>query len=76
MPFFSFSYLFKFFSSAPCEGFSCGLHATCKPDGEEAMCVCNQGWSYDPMDISAGCKGNVLFILKNCMFEILTRKIK
>ena len=41
---------------APCEGIDCGRHAYCKPEGLEAHCICEDGWSFDPLDISAGCK--------------------
>lgn len=40
---------------APCEDVKCGDHAYCKPDGDEAYCVCEEGWTYDPSDISKGC---------------------
>lgn len=40
---------------APCEDVKCGLHAYCKADGAEAYCVCDEGWTYNPSDISAGC---------------------
>ncbi|ROT61478.1 hypothetical protein C7M84_020730 [Penaeus vannamei] len=45
--------------SAPCEGVECGPHATCKPDGVEAMCMCDPGWTYDPKDITADALVNV-----------------
>lgn len=40
---------------APCEGIVCGPHAFCKLDGPETFCVCEDGWSYDPKNITAGC---------------------
>lgn len=40
---------------APCEDVKCGQHAYCKADGNEAYCVCDDGWTYNPSDISAGC---------------------
>lgn len=33
----------------------CGQHAYCRADGSEAFCVCDEGWTYNPSDISAGC---------------------
>lgn len=41
---------------APCEDVKCGLHAYCKADGTEAFCVCDEGWTYNPSDIAAGCQ--------------------
>lgn len=40
---------------APCEDVKCSEHAYCKPDGAEAYCVCEEGWTFDPTDIAAGC---------------------
>lgn len=40
---------------APCDDVKCGEHAYCKPDGIEAYCVCEEGWTFDPNDIAAGC---------------------
>lgn len=40
---------------APCEDVKCGEHAFCKPDGHEAYCICEDGWTFNPSDISAGC---------------------
>lgn len=40
---------------APCEDVKCGEHAYCKADGTEAYCVCDEGWTYNPNDIAAGC---------------------
>lgn len=40
---------------APCEDITCGPHAYCKPDGVEAYCVCEEGWTFNPRDIAAGC---------------------
>lgn len=34
----------------------CGSHAYCKADGVEAFCVCDEGWTYNPSDIAAGCQ--------------------
>lgn len=42
---------------APCEDVKCGNHAYCKPDGNEAYCICEDGWTFNPSDISAGCIG-------------------
>lgn len=40
---------------APCEDVKCSPHAYCKADGADAFCVCDEGWTYNPNDISAGC---------------------
>lgn len=40
---------------APCEDVKCGSHAYCKPDGLEAYCICEDGWTFNPSDIAAGC---------------------
>ena len=40
---------------SPCDGVNCGQHATCKPHGEEAACVCKQGFTFDPSNIKLGC---------------------
>lgn len=40
---------------APCEDVRCGPHAYCKPDGLEAYCICEDGWTFNPSDIAAGC---------------------
>lgn len=40
---------------APCEEVKCGSHAYCKPDGVEAYCICEDGWTFNPADIAAGC---------------------
>ncbi|KAI5697377.1 hypothetical protein M8J75_009317 [Diaphorina citri] len=40
---------------APCEDVKCAAHAYCKANGLEAFCMCEEGWTYDPEDISAGC---------------------
>ncbi len=39
----------------PCEDVNCGRHASCQIEGEEAYCVCQVGWTYNPKEISAGC---------------------
>jgi len=36
---------------------SCGEHAFCKADGHEAYCICEDGWTFNPNDIAAGCVG-------------------
>lgn len=41
----------------PCEDVKCGPRAFCKSDGQEALCICEKGWTYVPGDISAGCVG-------------------
>lgn len=40
---------------APCDDVKCGDHSYCKPNGIEAYCVCEEGWTFIPTDISAGC---------------------
>lgn len=40
---------------APCDDVKCGQHAFCKPDGQEAYCICEDGWTFNPNDIAAGC---------------------
>lgn len=40
---------------APCDDVKCGKHSYCKADGAEAYCVCENGWTFDPSDIAAGC---------------------
>lgn len=47
----------KIVFSAPCEDVKCGPHAYCKADGSEAYCICEEGWTFNPGDISAGCVG-------------------
>ncbi len=53
--------------TAPCEDVKCGPHAYCKANGAEAYCICEEGWTYKPGDVSAGCvgefhKNNVFFL--------------
>lgn len=40
---------------APCEDVKCGEHSFCRAEGNEAYCVCDEGWTYDPKDVSLGC---------------------
>lgn len=40
---------------APCEDVKCGSHAYCKPEENEAFCICEEGWTFLPSDISKGC---------------------
>ena len=54
------------FFSAPCEGIKCGSNAICEPNGVEAMCMCKPGWTYDPVDISAGCVGKWCVLVIAC----------
>lgn len=44
---------------APCDDVKCGEHAYCKPDGQEAYCICEEGWTFNPSDIAAGCIGTL-----------------
>ena len=39
----------------PCLEVNCGKHASCQIEGDEAFCVCQEGWTYNPREISAGC---------------------
>lgn len=39
----------------PCEDVKCGRHAFCKAEGQEAYCICEDGWTFNPNDIAAGC---------------------
>jgi hypothetical protein len=41
----------------PCTEVNCGKHASCQIEGSEAFCVCEEGWTYNPREISAGCVG-------------------
>jgi hypothetical protein len=43
--------------TAPCEDVKCGPHAFCKPEGQEAYCICEDGWTFNPNDVAAGCIG-------------------
>ena len=38
----------------PCQGVTCSQHAFCRPEAEEAFCVCEDGWTYDPNNLAAG----------------------
>lgn len=40
---------------APCEDVKCGDYSYCKTDGADAYCICEDGWTFDPTDIGAGC---------------------
>lgn len=48
---------------APCEDVKCGIHAFCKPNGQEAYCICEEGWTYNPNDLSLGCVGKIDYYL-------------
>jgi len=50
-------YYFYFYFAAPCDEVTCGEHAFCKADGHEAYCICEDGWTFNPNDIAAGCVG-------------------
>ena len=41
----------------PCLEVNCGKHSKCQVEGLEAFCVCDEGWTYNPKEISAGCQG-------------------
>ncbi|RWS29323.1 hypothetical protein B4U80_00125, partial [Leptotrombidium deliense] len=40
---------------SPCDGVQCGKYASCQVHGNEAACVCDQGFTFDPNNIAAGC---------------------
>ena len=47
---------------------NCGKHSKCQIEGTEAYCVCDEGWTYNPKDIAAGCIGknsNHIFVHTN-----------
>jgi len=37
------------------KGVTCSQHAYCKAEQKDAYCVCEDGWTYDPKNIAAGC---------------------
>ncbi|EAL39252.3 AGAP010021-PA, partial [Anopheles gambiae str. PEST] len=39
----------------PCADVKCGKNAYCKAEGQEAFCICEEGWTFNPADIGAGC---------------------
>uniref|UniRef100_A0A182M1U8 EGF-like domain-containing protein n=1 Tax=Anopheles culicifacies TaxID=139723 RepID=A0A182M1U8_9DIPT len=39
----------------PCADVKCGKNAYCKAEGQEAFCICDEGWTFNPSDIAAGC---------------------
>lgn len=51
---------FLYNTAAPCEDVKCGTHAFCKPNGQEAYCICEEGWTYNPNDLSLGCVGKFI----------------
>jgi len=55
--------IFFLYFKAPCEDVKCGAHAYCKPNGQEAYCMCEEGWTYNPNDLSLGCVGKTLRLL-------------
>lgn len=54
---------------APCEDVKCGHHAYCKSDGQGAYCICEDGWTFNPDDVSAGCVGELEFHYKFPLFR-------
>ena len=48
-----------FYKIDPCSEVNCGKHASCRIEGTEAFCVCDEGWTYNPKKISAGCLGKL-----------------
>ena len=51
----------------PCSEVNCGKHASCRIEGTEAFCVCDEGWTYNPKKISAGCLGKFLLYPSNVL---------
>lgn len=47
--------MFSIYFVAPCDDVTCNEHAYCKADEHEVYCICEDGWTYNPNDISAGC---------------------
>ena len=61
----------------PCLDVNCGRHASCRIEGAEAFCVCEEGWTYNPREISAGCVGKKtwerLFRIEGvCLLQVIT----
>lgn len=66
----------------PCKDVACGDHAFCKPDGNETYCICEDGWTFNPLDIGAGCIGKstlffkllltISIIKQNKLIEVIT----
>ena len=59
----------------PCAEVNCGKHATCRIEGTEAFCVCDEGWTYNPKKISAGCIGKAYQIILLTLFYDLSFNI-
>ena len=51
----------------PCLEVNCGKHSKCEVEGTEAFCVCAEGWTYNPKEISAGCVGKLILNRIWCM---------
>ena len=58
----------------PCSEVNCGKHASCRIEGTEAFCVCDEGWTYNPKKISAGCLGKFLFYPSNFFIIYFSNK--
>lgn len=41
---------------SPCDDVSCGPHATCQVNGNEAACICDHGYTFDPNNVTSGCQ--------------------
>jgi hypothetical protein len=52
-----------------CLDVNCGKHSKCQIEGIEAFCVCDEGWTYNPKEISAGCIGK--FSFRNSKFNVI-----
>ena len=54
-------YMYYFYAPIdPCLEVNCGKHSKCQVEGTEAFCVCDEGWTYNPKEISAGCVGKLI----------------
>ena len=61
-------YMYYFYAPIdPCLEVNCGKHSKCQVEGTEAFCVCDEGWTYNPKEISAGCVGKLILNRIWCM---------
>lgn len=60
----------------PCRDVKCGPHAYCKSEGQEAYCICEDGWTFNPGDISAGCIGEFSFPFRRCVRENIFKRFR
>ena len=64
-PIYQYTYLYA--PIDPCLEVNCGKHSKCQVEGTEAFCVCDEGWTYNPKEISAGCVGKLILNRIWCM---------